>query len=154
MVCSSYKKGSGHSFALHPFQTHVSQHVSDVFCGTARFEFRVHTLRFETATWDQRTNSPTCVILMISKMSSMFFSTAPISIKDFSSQEICISVSPNRSPRRVYFLKPRAFFPFMGELLFMSRLLLAVALLDWRPVLLKPCKTKANNRKCLLIICF
>ena len=27
-VCSSYKKASRHSFALHPFQTHISQHAS------------------------------------------------------------------------------------------------------------------------------
>jgi hypothetical protein len=44
-------------------------------------DFCDHTLRFKTVTW-YRSNSPTCdlshVMVMISKMSSMFFSTAPI----------------------------------------------------------------------------
>jgi len=51
----------------------------DVIRSTARFRLRVHTLRFETATGIKVIPPPvTCVILMISKMSSMFFSTAPI----------------------------------------------------------------------------
>jgi hypothetical protein len=31
----------------------------DVICSSACFRLRVHTLRFETATWNQ-SNSPTC----------------------------------------------------------------------------------------------
>ena len=41
--------------------------------------------------------SVTCVILMVSKISSMFFSTASIPTFLFLPQEKCISVSPNRS---------------------------------------------------------
>ena len=105
MVCSSYKKGSGHSFALHPSQKHVSQPARNVIRSAARFRLRVHTLRFERHGIKVIPPSETCVILIMSKMSSMFFSTAPISTR-FSPQEICISVSPNRSSQCVYFLEP------------------------------------------------
>jgi len=80
MVCSSYKKGFGHSFALlYPSQIHVFnclmmslavQLVSD-------FVFTPYILRQQPGI-EITLSSVTCVILMMSKMSSMFFSTAPI----------------------------------------------------------------------------
>ena len=50
----------------------------DVICSTARFRLCVHTLRFERHGIKVIPPSVTCVILIMSKMSSMFFSTAPI----------------------------------------------------------------------------
>ena len=57
--------------------TFLNLPLRDVIRSTARFRLRVHTLRFETATWNQSDPPPlTCVMLMMCKMSSMFFSTA------------------------------------------------------------------------------
>jgi len=51
----------------------------DVLRSTARFRIRIHTLRFETATWNQ-SYSPTCDLCDADdiQMSSMSLSTAPI----------------------------------------------------------------------------
>ena len=78
----------------------------DVIRSTARFRLCVHTLRFETATWNQS----------ISPLWPVWYWWCPRwaacsvplcqSPRDFSPQEICISVSPNRSSRCVYLLEP------------------------------------------------
>ena len=81
MVCSSYKKGSGHSFALHPSQIHVSQPAS--WCQSAvqlvsDFDFTPYVLRQRHGI-NVIPPPVTCgVILIMSRMSSMSFSTAPI----------------------------------------------------------------------------
>ena len=67
---------------------------------------RVHTLRFETATWNQ-SKSPTCDLCDIDDVQDECSFPLRQSPRDLSPQEICISVSPsNRSSRCVYFLKP------------------------------------------------
>ena len=78
----------------------------DVLRSTARFRIRIHTLRFETATWNQN-YSPTCDLCDADdiQMSSMSLSTAPIPTW-FLSAGICTFVSPNRSSRCIYFLEP------------------------------------------------
>ena len=108
MVCSSYKKSSGHSLAF-LFRFMFLNLPRGVIRSTARIRLRVHTLRFETATWN-RSNSPNCDLcdndgVDMSNMSSMIFSTVPFP-HDFSPQEICIFISHNRSSRCVYLLKP------------------------------------------------
>jgi hypothetical protein len=81
VVCSSYQKGSGHSFALHPSQIHVYQPaswcMSSVVQLVSDFVFTPYVLRQRHRI---KVIPPpvTCVILMMSKMSSLFFSTAPI----------------------------------------------------------------------------
>jgi len=50
-------KGSGHSFALHPSQMFLNL-TCDVIRSIARSRLCVHTLHFETATWNQRNFSP------------------------------------------------------------------------------------------------
>jgi len=50
MLCSSYQKGPGHSFTLHPSKYMFLYLPRDVTRSTARFRLRIHTLRFETAT--------------------------------------------------------------------------------------------------------
>ena len=51
----------------------------DVIRSSARFRLRVHTLRFETVTWNE-SNSPTCDLCDNDdeRKSSMSFSTASI----------------------------------------------------------------------------
>jgi len=50
----------------------------DVIRSTARFRLRVHTLRLRQRHKIKLTPPPvTCVLLMMSKMSSMFISNAP-----------------------------------------------------------------------------
>jgi hypothetical protein len=67
----------------------------DVICSTARFRLRVHTLRFETATWSQ-SNTPTCDLCDADDVQDeqhvLFHCVNP---HDISPQDICISVSPN-----------------------------------------------------------
>jgi len=59
MAWSSYKESSDHTIASHP-SSHMFSHLPrDIICSTARFRLRVHTLRFETTTWNQ-SNCPTC----------------------------------------------------------------------------------------------
>ena len=59
MVCSSYEKGYGHSFTLHP-KIHVSLSTFLVMSFAVQLvSLRVLTLCIETATWSQG-NSPTC----------------------------------------------------------------------------------------------
>jgi len=74
---------------------------------TACFRLRGHTLRFETATWNQ-SNSPTCDLCdadddVQDEQHVLFHCANP---RDFSLQEICTSASPNRSSQCVYFLEP------------------------------------------------
>ena len=81
MVCSSYQKGSDHSFALYPSQIHGShtclempfavQLVHSDFVFTPYVSRQRHGIKVIPP-------PVTCVVLMMSKMSSMFFSTAPI----------------------------------------------------------------------------
>jgi len=144
MVCSSYKKGSGHSFALHPSQIlFLNNLLRDVICSTARFRLCVHTLRFETATWNQ-SKSPTCdlcdadnikdeqhvhfhcanpnVISLRRKYASLFSPSAAHDVPTFLSQ----------NNNKLDF--------FLHELIvFLSRL--AAAFPDGRPFSVKPCKT-------------
>jgi hypothetical protein len=65
MVCTTPEKIPGYSFSLH---VHVLYSLPkymfldlprDVIRSVARFRLRVHTLRFETATWSPR-SPPTC----------------------------------------------------------------------------------------------
>jgi hypothetical protein len=82
----------------------------DVISSTARFRLCVHTLRFETATWNQ-SNSPTCDLcdadeMLIQDEQHVLFHCAYPHVADFSPLGICTSVSLNRSLRCVYFLKP------------------------------------------------
>ena len=55
----------------------------------------------ETATWSQ-TNSPTCVMLMISKMSSMFLSTASITTWFLSAGNMHVCF-PNQERTTIFF---------------------------------------------------
>jgi len=60
MVCTTPDNSPGYSFSLRPSQVHVPRPPTrDVIRSVARFRLRVHTLRFETATWNP-TSSPTC----------------------------------------------------------------------------------------------
>ena len=59
MVCTSAKKSPGYSFSLRPSHVFLLELPRDVIRSVARFRLRVHTLRFETATWNP-TSSPTC----------------------------------------------------------------------------------------------
>jgi hypothetical protein len=101
-MVSYKKKGSGHSFALHPLGANTCGFstclvMSSVVQLLSDFVFTPYVLRQRHGV---KVIPPpvTCVILMISKISSMFFTSAPIPTW-FLSQQICISVSPNRSPR-------------------------------------------------------
>jgi len=49
----------------------------NVIRSMARFRLRAHTLRIEIVTWTNNT-SPTCVMLMMYRMSNMPFFTAPL----------------------------------------------------------------------------
>jgi hypothetical protein len=105
----------GHSFALNPFKYMFLNLPRDVIRSTARFRLCVHTLRFETATWNQ-SNSPTCDLCdsddVQDEQHVLFHCVNPRVILSAGNM---VSVSPNRSPRRVYFLKPEQkqayFFP-------------------------------------------
>ena len=59
MVCTTPEKSPGCSFSLQPSQVHVPRPPTNVIHSVARFRLRVHTLRFETATWNP-TSSSTC----------------------------------------------------------------------------------------------
>ena len=79
IMCSSYKKGSDYSLALFPFQLHVANppQISFAVLLASDSVFTPYVLRQRHGT--KVTPLPvTCVMLMMSKMSSMFFFTAPI----------------------------------------------------------------------------
>jgi hypothetical protein len=135
MVCSSYKKGSDDSFALHSSQTHVSQPAS--WCHL-QYRLRVHTLCFETATWSQ-SNSPTCDLCDADDVQDeqhvLFHSPIPTWFLSTGSMHLCFS---QQEPAMCLLSWARTvtsfnFFSMNLLLRFMSRL--ALALLDWRPFL-------------------
>jgi hypothetical protein len=127
MMYSSYKKGYGlvtHSTYIPPKNMFLNL-PRYVIRSTARFRLLVHTLRFETATWNQ-SDSPTCDLCNTDDVQDeqhvLFHCTNP-HVRDFSPQEICISVSPNRSPRCVYFLKPETITSFVFSFMNLKSLL-------------------------------
>jgi hypothetical protein len=82
----------------------------DVIRCTARFRLRAHlnTLRFETATWNQN-NSRTCDLCDTDDVQDeqhVFFHCANPHMISLRRKYASASVSPNRSPQYVHFLKP------------------------------------------------
>jgi len=71
---------------------------------TARFRLCVHTLRFETAT-ESKQLPHLCKTDDVQDEQHACPFPLRQSPHDFSPQKLCISVSPNRSPRCVYYLK-------------------------------------------------
>jgi hypothetical protein len=118
----------------------------DVICSTACFRPRVHTLRLETATWNQ--SFSTCDLCDANDIQDEQACSFPLrqSPCDFSRQKTCISVSPNRISRRVYFYKPEQ----QQEPFFLQTncFLWAGSLLDWRPLIINLAWHVTTQGKC------
>jgi hypothetical protein len=115
MVCSSYKKGSGHSFAFPNTCFSTCLVVSSVVQLVSDFVSTPYVLRQRHGV---KVIPPrvTCVMLMISKMSSVSFSTAPIPTWFLYAKKkhLCF---PQQEPTMCYFLSHNKRCFFLHELI-------------------------------------
>jgi len=140
VVCVLFllQKGLWSLIRLTSFRVHVSQPASWCHLQYSLFQTSCLHLTFWDSEQHEINVTPplvTCVILMVSMVSSMFFSTAPIPTWFLcaGNMHICF---PQQEPTMCLLAWVWTITSFIFPLwtsLFMSRLVLAVALLDGRP---------------------